>query len=236
MEETKKKSFKYNDPMFLNDLISALSDNCKFSAFLLPDVEEFIEASKKFRSSMMNFEIPEELKEELYNRKINYFQWHTALIYNLSRKHNIIPFFALKFDGNYGPRGEIEYIGNNNYDLGKELYHFCNSPRTLALGNKWPRIEFKDFGKTGQEAISAFVEQGYRVTKIHADLNPRSGTSDHYYSWYKCDATLWASDGEIDMDGKFPDDFDPIKIQRKKLTDIGEKKALPGIPKLLEAS
>ena len=233
--ENRQKEFEYHDPKFLNELLLNLTDNCIFSAHLMPDIDEFIEASKKSRpSNLSTFQVPEKLKAELDSKKINYYQWHSTLMYNLSMKHNIIPLWQLRFNGQCGPDNEINYIGDRIDEVGEELYYFFNSPRTLALGDKFTRIVFNDCGKRHREAAEEYLKRGYRATYLTADLNPRSGTSDHYYSRYDCDARLRAQNGVITIDGKFPDDFDPTKIEKRKLTENTKQKALPGILNLLE--
>ena len=139
-----------------------------------------------------------------------------ALVYELGRslELNIWPFSQLDvrddgLDGRINRRNGtyIEIMGHGPVN---DLIHRAYAdPRHLAFGRKFSLICFEDIGERKgekgtlnvrrvKEAISLFVEQGYRVTQLSGMLNHRSVTHDHYYDSTECDASFHAfGDGTI---------------------------------------
>jgi hypothetical protein len=231
-----KTVFSYTDPKTLNKLVMLVSgERCELSASLMPEIPEFIESARKARSFHVSSPSFPGLDERLRKEQLTHDEAHAIVMLELCEKHNIMPFWKLRFDYSFRQFNEpdIRYIGYNfGGSVNDEPYKTCVDPVHFTKGSKWYSIGFNEL--KGQEnidraklAIAAFVEQGYIVVDINAELDPwvRSG---EYADYKESKATMWASDGTIEFWGDVPDifrDFDANKMPQP---------ALPQPRKLLE--
>ncbi|MBI2449133.1 hypothetical protein HYV49_02445 [Candidatus Pacearchaeota archaeon] len=220
MDDSKKR-YTYTYPEFLNTLIMYISEqNCEFSAWLEPNIPEFIKASEPQRPRWATTGNPEKDKQQDIE--------HASTMFKLCIKYNIFPFLSLIFDSNNHGIPKIEYVGYHFGDYNYvEPFRTCVHPSHFSQDKKWYFVLFKDIRGTSEakRGIADFIKQGYVVTCLEAKLNPHTETGDHYYDYKEWDASLYARKGIISVNGKVPDDFDPTTIQQKQL---------PEPPKLLE--
>ena len=216
------KTYTYSDPHFLNRLVTLFSEkDCGLSVCLRPDIQEFIDAAEDARPFSSSWFYG--LDKESRAKYIAPFQDYVIRITTLCTSYNIIPFWELVF--NYVYR-EFEYpeIKYRGYNFGCTIY---DEPRKTFVdpihftgGNKWHGITFSE--AKGEEsvrrvklAVARFVGQGYRVTSIDAKLKPRTvsvGTCEDSGYSERCDASLYASNGKIEVCGKVPEDLNIEKI------------------------
>lgn len=206
MEEV---SFNYKDKYFLNRLIMHVSGKNELSAYLEPDIDEFIENAKIWDGG----------KEKVIE------------MIKICKKHDIIPFWKLIFDQSWS-RVELEGIAFSYFhhqqklpnelagQISREFAHPINFTRSKWYGIEFNEVDGKEKIKTVQESVKEFIKKGYRVTKLRAELNPRVVTRDHYYDSKEYDATITAKDGKIWYRGKVPKNFDSKQTNLENLPDI----------------
>lgn len=218
----KRKRFTYENPRFLNDLVQMFGgDRCKLSVTLAPDIEEFLRARRNTEGFRLVDYFPEygsslvDLKKQPSQRTVDFL-----IRLGLCKKHCIKPYCSLVFS-----EGRDIELKHTLYDIEdtvyREVFNLLRDPLHFAMQGLYWDIEFTDFKgesevESAKRAIAEFVkpvhgfnkDQAYRVIDIYAKLNARIRTSDHYYDSEECDATLHAYDGEVELSGDFPDDFD----------------------------
>ena len=230
------KTYIYSDPHFLNRFVMFFSEkDCGLSVCLRPDILEFIDAAEDARPFS---ERSYDLDEEARAKYIAIFQAYVLRMSKLCIRHNIIPFWELVFDYEYRQfeYPQIKYTGYNfGCTIHDEPRKTFVDPIHFTKGDKWYGITFSE--AKGEESVSrvklavaGFVEQGYRVTSIKAKLKPRTvsvGTCEDsgYSELY--DASLYASNGIIEINGKLPEDLDIEKIKEIFSQEVAEQKSLP---------
>ncbi len=218
-----EKNYQYNDPHFLNKLVRYISpEHCVLTVVLHPEVEEFIELAHQKPSWDYSY-----IHHQPSAEAQQFWKDYALKMISLCQKHNILPFWSLLFDYDCRQFDEpkISYAGfsHNGTTTGeprKTLVH----PALFVQKGKWYSINFagakgKESVERVQQAIVGFIEQGYQVTSLQADLNSRTvsrGTCEDAYDAEVCDARLWAKDGKVTIDGNI--DFDPEEIRKKQMS------------------
>jgi hypothetical protein len=205
----------------------------------MPDIDEFIEAASKARAFTVSSPDFPEIDERLKKEQLTHDQIHTLIMIPLCEKHNVIPFWSLVFDNGLRQfnEAEIKYCGYR-FDIldDSEPYKSCAHPIHFTKGSKWYSIRFVD--AAGEEnvgrtklAIVKFIEQGYRVVSMSAQLEPFITTGE-YVNYKESKASLYANNGKITIYGEVPEEFKKSDIE----TILKRKPApaLPSPPKLLE--
>jgi len=229
------KRFEYDNPRYLNTLVMYIEGSkCEIDATLMPDIPEFVDAvnrdsfftkKKKSDEEVMSESLEliassPELVERFHNtdtENIDEKVLRALYLLSLCKKHNIMPFWQLKFNNSLSQwrEPEIKYVGRNlGCSVYDEPYKTCVNPiHFTRLGkNKWYQIEFENIigeksSNAVKSAISEFIRQGYVVTRLSAGLNPSARTADHYYDYTEYDARLFAYGGDVEVSG-VPDDFE----------------------------
>lgn len=211
--------YSYSNRFTLNHLVGLISgENCEISAFLRPDIPEFIEAAEKRNYFHISSPIAE-INKELQDSQLSHNKLHANVMKQLCEKHKIMPFWNLIFNDSFRPfdEPEIKYVGYNfSGTVYDEFRKGCIDPINFTKGYKWYGIEFEEIeGKEGTDkakrAIEEFVKQGYIVTSLQAELEPYIVTTDHYCSHKRCKAVLWAGDGKVEFSGDIPVDMDEAR-------------------------
>ncbi len=217
-----EKTYHYTDPHFLNKLVMSISpERCALTAYMYPDVEEFIELAQKKPSWDYHF------YNQLSAEAMQFWKDYTVHMISLCQKHDIHPFWGLLFEYDYRQFEEpkisfagFSHDGTTKGEPRKTLVH----PALFAEERKWYSISFvnakgKESVERVQQAIVGFIEQGYRVTSLKANLNPRTesrGTCEDAYDAEVSDARLWAHDGTVTIQGDVSFDFDEIRKMPQK--------------------
>lgn len=241
------KTYSYDDPTFLNGLVMVISENnCEFSAVLKPYVPEFILADKETTDYSITSRIPR-IAELLEKRKISRDAARVMTMLPICKEHDILPFWSLTFDYSFNYGGpEMKFIGPQPGPMSfpsaeeRAIMHELKNPALFSKIKKWHRILFNEVDKQeeisrSKDAIAGFIEEGYIVTYIQADLNPWiKGGGCGGMDYKTSDATLRAHDGEVKIYGNIDFDMDAIQKTNVRRTDTYKDITSVLTPKLLE--
>lgn len=193
------KEYKIDNPLVLKEMLMLLSgSNCDFSAYLMPDVPELIEAINTGRTDISGLDIGQ-LSTSMIQRgkRLDERVLKTLVLLGICKKHNIMPFWSLRFD--YELRQfnepEIKYIGGNfGWTVHDEPFNLCVNPVHFTRESRWYSIEFKEVqGEKNiarcKSAIESFTSNGYSLTSFISDLNPWFKRGE-YMDSKECDATI----------------------------------------------
>jgi len=194
------KNFKFENPRQLEGIARAIGGvNCSLSAVMMPNHDDFIEASGSQRAFNASSDIPE-IDVRLRGKQLNEDTLFALKMLPLCQKYGIMPFWCLVFDHSYSNNSnpQIEYAGPNIVgDIGDRFRLGTMHPVIFSQDSRWYAVSFKEFKgdrevKRVHQAIDGFSKKGYVLTEVYARLNPRDVRGDHcsYEEW---DATLWAN-------------------------------------------
>lgn len=215
-EEWREFKYRYENPDFLNFLVDILGEKgVQAGAYLeAKEMEEFREEKNNLLS--MNE------KEFMEN-----FEKYKSLIQTMKGK-GIIPGWCLAFNYDYRQNDtpEVKKLHTNRF--GNEFSTVHDEPHLTLVhpenftGGKWEGISFSNFEgeksvRRFKESVRGFVEKGYNLIRVSANLNPQPYTSDHYNDGCDYDGHLFAAGGEMTLCGKFPEDFDFNRFVPKQL-------------------
>lgn len=207
--------WNYLEPDFLDEFVKYIGYSCKFSATLIPNIPEFLDAFLNYKYPNLN-EISLEIRDKLVpkGQKLSEDQIRILSLFSLCRKHDIYPFWALSFDDGGAP--EIKYFGPKEEWASinhpeNAVYKRCLKSSQFSKQKKWYQICFKDFMNKDVEdakiAIEEFTKKDYKLVQLNTELNPRIKTSDHYYDYEENDLNLWLANGKITTHTKLPENF-----------------------------
>ena len=143
-------------------------------------------------------------------------------------ENNIYPFLGLEFSATlHDPK--LIYIGPKWREMNgwgmDELHKFCINPVHLSKNKKWYYLYFKEFKdepvKNLKKSVEEFRNQGYKITSITTELNPRIVTRDHYSDEFESDLTIIIKNGGINLYGVKNQNF-KFPTTKKDLADFFE--------------
>ncbi len=202
----------YSESDFLDEFVKYIGKNCRFSATLIPNISEFIDAIER---GVYPQNPPEKIKEKivLKGQRLDDDLIKWISLFSLCEKHNIYPFWGLSFDNSFHQFNDpkIYYVGPKNEDFGTfdvtaKPQRIFMEPSHFTKNKKWYFIEFIDFMNESLEgakrAIKEFVEDGYKLISLSTKLNPQMINEEEEEDLY-----ISASKGKIEIYGKVPDNF-----------------------------
>ena len=220
--EWREFKYRYENIGFLKFLVNMLGEKgVEANVTLWPNelFGELEEERKKFR----------DMNEKNAKENIEAYRGFVKKLIN----KGIIAGWRLSFNNNFRQNNEpkIERLShfrnfNSFGSVFDEPYATLVHPANF-MGKKWESVNLNDFlGEESirrlKETVALFSQNGYTLVDVHAGLNPRSYTSDHYYDGVDYDGHLSARNGILSVYGTLPEDFDFSELIPKKLPE-GQK-------------
>jgi hypothetical protein len=174
----------YEDRYYLNKIVGLInpSKSSILSVSMMPNVPELLKAVRNYREL--------DTYKEAFEEALK--------LYNLCNKHNVMPFWTLRFDY-YTQLPKIEYQGPKCFgsSVHSEPLMTCKLPLQFAKSKMWYGIGMDSYGgereiKDVKAAVDEFMKKGYVTTSFHLKL------------FLEDELDIFGSNGKIIVHGKMP--------------------------------